>query len=45
VPKQIAAKIPAVAARLAQEERAVIAFCQSNEFSVDKLGQLLKGLS
>ena len=45
VPKQIAGEIPAVAARLEKEERAVIAFCRSHEFSVDKLGQLLKGLS
>jgi 4-hydroxy-4-methyl-2-oxoglutarate aldolase len=45
VPKQIVAEIPAVAARLVQEERAVMAFCRSPEFSVDKLGQLLKGLS
>jgi 4-hydroxy-4-methyl-2-oxoglutarate aldolase len=45
VPKQIAGEIPAVAARLKQAERAVIAFCRSHEFSVDKLGQLLKGLS
>jgi len=45
VPKQIAREIPAVAARLEKEERAVIAFCRSHEFSVDKLGQLLKGLS
>ena len=45
VPKQIAREIPAVAARLEKEERAVIAFCRSHEFSVDRLGQLLKGLS
>ena len=45
VPRQIVAQIPAVAAKLEQEERAVIAFCRSHEFSVDKLGQLLKDLS
>jgi len=45
VPRQIAGGIPAVAQRLQREERAVISFCRSHEFSVEKLGELLKGLS
>jgi 4-hydroxy-4-methyl-2-oxoglutarate aldolase len=45
VPKEIAAEIPAVAARLQQAEQRVIDFCGSQEFSADKLSQVLKGLS
>jgi len=45
VPKQIASQIPAVAARLQQAEKEVIDFCRSQEFSVDKLRQAVKGLS
>ncbi len=45
VPKAIAAEIPAVADRLRQEEQRVIDFCRSQGFSVDKLRQVLKGLS
>jgi len=45
VPKEIAAEIPVVAARLRQEEQRVIDFCRSQEFSVEKLRQVLKGLS
>jgi 4-hydroxy-4-methyl-2-oxoglutarate aldolase len=45
VPKEIAAEIPAVAARLRQEEQRVIDFCRSQGFSVEKLRQVLKGLS
>ena len=44
VPKEIAAEIPAAAARLQKAERKVIEFCRSPEFSVDKVRQLLKGL-
>jgi 4-hydroxy-4-methyl-2-oxoglutarate aldolase len=45
VPKGIAAKIPAAAARLQRAEQEVIDFCRSQEFSVDKLRQVLKELS
>ena len=45
VPKEIAAEIPAAAARLQKAERKVIEFCRSPEFSVDKVRQLLKGLN
>lgn len=44
VPKEIASEIPAVAARLRQAEQTVIDFCQSKEFALDKLRQVLKGL-
>jgi len=44
VPKEVAAEIPAVAARLQQAEQRVIDFCRSREFSVDKLRQVLKAL-
>jgi 4-hydroxy-4-methyl-2-oxoglutarate aldolase len=44
VPKQVARKIPAVAARLQQTEQTIIDFCGSKEFSVDKLRQLIRGL-
>jgi len=45
VPKEVAEQIPAVAARLHQEEKLIIDFCGSKEFSIEKLGQLLKRLS
>ncbi len=45
IPKEIAAEIPAVADRLRKEEQTVIDFCRSNDFSVDKLRQVLKGMS
>ncbi len=45
VPKEIVSEIPAVAARLEQAERKVIDFCSSQEFSVDKLRHVVKGLS
>jgi 4-hydroxy-4-methyl-2-oxoglutarate aldolase len=37
VPVDIAAQIPAVAARIAKKDAALIALCQSQEFSVEKL--------
>lgn len=37
VPLEIAEKVPAVAQRLEREERALIEFCRSRNFSVDKL--------
>jgi regulator of RNase E activity RraA len=45
VPKEIAAEIPPVAARLRQGEQRVIDSCRSQEFSVEKLRQALKVLS
>src|SRR5579864_591223 len=42
VPAQIAAEIPSVAAKLQRSEQEVIEFCQSKEFSVEKLGVLMK---
>lgn len=37
IPMEIAAEIPAVAARLAAKEQALIALCRSPDFSLDKL--------
>lgn len=45
VPKEIVSRIPAVAAELQRDEQRIIDFCNSDAFSTDKLGQLLKGLS
>ena len=45
VPKEIAAEIPAAAGRLRQTEQRVIDFCRSQDFSIEKLRQVLKGLS
>jgi 4-hydroxy-4-methyl-2-oxoglutarate aldolase len=42
IPSQIAAEIPAVAAKLQQDEQRVIDFCRSKEFSVDQLRQIMK---
>ncbi len=44
VPKSIASRIPAVAAKLRQTEQRVIDFCGSKQFSVDKLRQVMKEL-
>jgi 4-hydroxy-4-methyl-2-oxoglutarate aldolase len=45
IPKEIAAEIPAAAAKLQAAERKVIEFCRSPEFSVEKLRQVLKELT
>ena len=45
VPRTIAGEIPAVAARLRLEERKVIEWCRSQQFSVEKLQQVVKGLN
>ena len=45
VPQEIAGEIPAVAARLRQAEQKVVEFCNSPEFSVEKLRQVVKELS
>jgi 4-hydroxy-4-methyl-2-oxoglutarate aldolase len=45
VPRTIAGGIPGVAVRLRLEERKVIELCRSQQFSVEKLRQVVKGLS
>jgi regulator of RNase E activity RraA len=42
IPKDIAAEIPAVAAKLQQAERKIIEFCRSRDFSVQKLSEVIK---
>jgi 4-hydroxy-4-methyl-2-oxoglutarate aldolase len=44
VPREVASQIPAVAAKLQRREKSVIEFCRSQEFSVDKLREVVKGL-
>jgi regulator of RNase E activity RraA len=44
VPNDLAAKIPAVAAKQRESEQKVIQLCQSKEFSIDKLRQVFKDL-
>jgi regulator of RNase E activity RraA len=41
IPKEIAADIPAAAARQQDREKKIIEFCRSKEFSVEKLGQMM----
>jgi 4-hydroxy-4-methyl-2-oxoglutarate aldolase len=42
IPKEIAAKIPGVAARIIERERKLIALCRSSDFSLQKLRQAVK---
>jgi len=42
IPMQIAAEVPSVASKLQRSEQEVIEFCQSKNFSVEKLGELMK---
>jgi regulator of RNase E activity RraA len=42
VPAEIAPQIPAVAAQLQQEERNVIEFCRSGDFSIEKLNDVMR---
>jgi regulator of RNase E activity RraA len=44
VPPEIAPWIPGAADRLQQAEREIIHFCQSKDFSVAKLGEIMKTL-
>ncbi|HYM13053.1 MAG TPA: RraA family protein [Bryobacterales bacterium] len=44
IPRQIAAEIPAVAARMVEKERRVIGLCRSPEFSLQKLRTIIKEL-
>jgi len=41
VPKQIAAEVPAVAAKLQDQENKIIELCRSKDFSVEKLSQMM----
>lgn len=45
IPLQIAAEIPAVAARILETEKRIVSLCQSPQFSLEKLGALLKELT
>lgn len=42
IPAKIAGAIPPVAAEIQRAEKTVIDFCQSREFSVEKLGEIMK---
>jgi 4-hydroxy-4-methyl-2-oxoglutarate aldolase len=42
IPKEIAARVPKIAAGLKHTEQEVIEFCQSSGFSVAKLGEVMK---
>ena len=42
IPLKIAGAIPAVAAKIQTAEKAVIDFCRSREFSVQKLGEIMR---
>jgi regulator of RNase E activity RraA len=42
IPREIAARIPPVAAELRRREQKVIEFCRSGGFSVGKLGEVMK---
>lgn len=44
IPAEIAAAVPEVATRLQQREQKVIEFCQSKNFSVTKLGEIMREL-
>lgn len=42
IPTQIAAEVPAVAAKLQRFEREIIEFCRSSDFSIAGLSELMK---
>ena len=42
IPNEIAAEVPNVAAKLHRCEKAVVEFCQSSDFSIAKLSELMK---
>jgi hypothetical protein len=44
IPNELAAEIPMAAAKLQGAEQKVIDFCQSKNFSVDRLRQMMKDL-
>jgi regulator of RNase E activity RraA len=45
VPAEIASDVPGVAGRLQRSEQEIIDFCQSKDFSVAKLGEIMKTMS
>ena len=45
IPLEIAAEIPAVAARILEMEKSIVSLCQSPRFSLEKLRALLKELT
>jgi 4-hydroxy-4-methyl-2-oxoglutarate aldolase len=45
IPKEVAAKIPSVATRLQKSTQKVLDFCQSDNFSLDRLCVMLRELS
>jgi len=45
VPQGVAGKIPAVAEKLQRDERKIIEFCESKEFSVEQLRRMMEELS
>ena len=45
IPPQIAADIPAVAARMKEREQKIIALCRSADFSLEKLREVIAGYS
>ena len=44
IPKEIAAEVPAAAAKIIEQEQKVIALCRSREFSTEKLREAVKAL-
>jgi hypothetical protein len=42
IPLEIATQVPAVAARIAAREQALIALCRSPEFSLERLRSAIK---
>ena len=44
VPKDIAAEIPAAAARVVEQDRLVLEYCRSNQFSLEGLREVVKGV-
>jgi 4-hydroxy-4-methyl-2-oxoglutarate aldolase len=44
IPPEIARQVPAAANRMQQAEQEIIRFCQSEDFSVAKLGEIMKTL-
>jgi regulator of RNase E activity RraA len=42
IPKPVAADLPAAAERLLSTEKQIIAFCESGDFSLDKLREVIQ---
>jgi 4-hydroxy-4-methyl-2-oxoglutarate aldolase len=42
IPKEVAARIPAVVSDLRESEKRIVSVCESNDFSVEKLAAVLK---